>query len=108
MYVMIPEWIRNLNPESDCDAWLSKKSLLGQRNGTLRWFEYFEDRCETAGLSSYAGSPTIMKLVDGNGRIHLTIHVDDVLVVSTSKDFEWFKENVTKDLTIKVDGPHAQ
>ena len=49
-----------------------------------------------------------MKLVNNNHRIYLTIHVDDVLIVSSSKDFEWFRENVTKDLTIKVDGPHAQ
>ena len=32
MYVMIPGWVRNLNPESDCNAWLLKKCLPGRAN----------------------------------------------------------------------------
>ena len=69
---------------------------------------YFEFKSFGIKAAACFGPRNNIKLADGNRRICLTIHVDDVLVVSTSKDLEWFQENVTKDLTIRVDGPHAQ
>ena len=55
------------------------------------------------------GSPqAIMKLVNNERRVYLSVHVDDVLLVGSERDLEWFRRKVASGLTIKVDGPHAQ
>ena len=59
-------------------------------------------------MESYKGCPTIMKLVNSERRVYLSVHVDDVLLVGNEKDLEWFKKEVASGLTIKVYGPHAQ
>ena len=108
MFVVIPQWIRDLSPEDKSTVWRLKRCLPGQRNAALRWFEYFSNLCQSVGMESYKGCPTIMKLVDGESRVYLSVHVDDVLLVGNEKDLEWFKKEVASGLTIKVDGPHAQ
>ena len=108
MFVVIPQWIRDLSPEDRFTVWRLKRCLPGQRNAALRWFEYFSNLCQSAGMESYKGCPTIMKLVNSERRVYLSVHVDDVLLVGNEKDLEWFKKEVASGLTIKVDGPHAQ
>ena len=108
MFVVIPQWIRDLSPEDKSTVWRLQRCLPGQRNAALRWFEYFSNLCQSAGMESYKGCPTIMKLVNSERRGYLSVHVDDVLLVGSEKDLEWFKKEVASGLTIKVDGPHAQ
>ena len=50
----------------------------------------------------------MLKLVDKDHHIYLTVHVDDVLLVCNDKDLKWFQKNIAKELTTKVDGPHQQ
>ena len=106
MFVVIPQWIRDLSPEDKSTVWRLKHCLPGQRNAALRWFEYFSNLCQSAGMESYKGCPTIMKLVNSERRVYLSVHVDDVLLVGNEKDLEWFKKEVASGLMIKVDGPH--
>ena len=59
MFVVIPQWIRDLSPEDRFTVWRLKRCLPGQRNAALRWFEYFSSLCQSAGMESYKGCPTI-------------------------------------------------
>ena len=108
MFVVIPQWIRDLSPEDRSTVWRLKRCLPGQRNAALRWFNFFSNLCQSAGMESYKGCPTIMKLVNSERRVYLSVHADDVLLVGCERDLEWFKKEVASGLTIKVDGPHAQ
>ena len=69
MFVVIPQWSRDLSPEDRSTAWRLKRCLPGQRNAALRWFEHFSNLCYTAGMESYKVCPTIMKLVNDERRV---------------------------------------
>ena len=107
VYIMIPSWIQNLDSNGFNNAWLLHRCLPGQRNAALRWNEYFTEICKGCGLVPYPGSPTIFKHKDDERKIFITIHVDDIMVVSSQNDAEWFLEQI-KMLTLKKDGPHDQ
>ena len=108
MFVIIPDWIRALDPGSTANVWRLKRCLPGQRNAALRWYEFFAALCTKADMEPYKGCPTVMKMTKGNHRLYVTIHVDDILIVGNKDDLEWFKQNVVKNMTVKIDGPHKQ
>jgi len=39
--------------------------------------------------------------------VYITIHVDDLLVVGSCDDCNWFKEQISKCFTVKSDGPYS-
>ena len=106
MFVKIPSWIVSMS-EDGSNAWLLKRCLPGQRNAALRWYDFFANLCRECGMVAYSGSPTIFRHEDPSKHVYLTIHVDDVLLVSSAEDAEWFLRCISK-LTVKKDGPHAQ
>ena len=108
MFVLIPEWIQALQPECKHNIWRLRRCLPGQRSAAQHWFAFFTGLCKKAGMVSFPGCPTVLKLVDKDHHIYLTVHVDDVLLVCNDKDLKWFQKNVAKELTTKVDGPHQQ
>lgn len=110
MFVVIPLWVRNLSSEDRATVCRMKRCLPQHRNAALRcdaFFEYFSKLCQVAGMEWYKGCPTIMKLVNRERRVYLSVHVDDVLLIGNESDLQWFKKEVASGLTIKVDGPHA-
>jgi len=107
MFVVIPEWIREL-AQDRATHWLLLKCLPGQRNAALRWNEHFTGLCSEVGMESYAGCSTIMRLIQGDRRIYLSVHVDDVILICKPEDVEWLSQTVGRTWTMKKDGPHRQ
>lgn len=106
MFILIPRWIQNLDGnDPHNNAWKLHRTLPGQRNAALRWNEFFTEICKGCGLIPYLGSPTIFK--HNERKMYLTVHVDDIMVVSSQNDAEWFLDQI-KMLTLKRDGPHEQ
>ena len=70
-------------------------------------FTFFANLCRECGMVAYSGRPTIFRHEGPSKHVYLTIHVDDVLLVSSAEDAEWFLKCISK-LTVKKDGPHAQ
>ena len=86
MFVLIPEWIQALKPECKHNIWRLRRCLPGQRSAAQHWFAFFTGLCKRAGLVSFPGCPTVLKLVDKDHHIYLTVHVHDVLLVCNDKD----------------------
>ena len=107
MYVLIPTWIREL-AQDGATHWLLKKCLPRQRNAALRWNEHFISFCTEMEFEAYAGCSTIMRRIQGGNRIYLSVHVDDIILISKPEDVEWFSQTAGRTLTMKMDGPHLQ
>ena len=107
MYVLIPTWIREL-AQDGATHWLLKKCLPGQRNAALRWNEHFISLCTEMEFEAYAGCSTIMRRIQRDKRIYLSVHVDDIILISKPEDVDWFSQTVGRTLTMKMDGPHLQ
>ena len=63
-----------------------KKNLPGQRNAAAQWFKGFCKVAKEYGLVQDVMQPTMMKMAQkddnpADGRLYLTIHVDDLLLV---------------------------
>ena len=72
-----------------------RMNLPGQRNAAAQWFKGFCKVAKEYGLVQDVMQPTMMKMVqdDDNpddGRLYLTIHVDDLLLVGNEKVAEGF------------------
>ena len=106
MYVLIPIWIREL-AQDGATHWLLKKCLPGQRNAALRWNEHFTSLCSEMEFEAFAGCSTIMRRIQGDKKIYLSVHVDDIILISKPEDVDWFSQTV-RTLTMKMDGPHLQ
>lgn len=68
-------------------------SLFGQRNATMRWYEYFKAVVEKEKFEAYDGMPTVMR--HSARTIFLTIHVGE------HEDVRWFVEEFSKKFTAK-------
>ena len=111
MFVKIPQWIRELSRNENGEEpthWLLLRCLPGQRNAALRWNEHLTSLCEERNLEPYSGCATIMRLIQGDRRIYLSVHVDDIILICKPEDVEWFSQTVGRTLTMKKDGPHQQ
>ena len=99
-YVVVeaPRWAREVNPNSP-RFWRLLKCLPGQRNASIRWYEYFRAVIEKEKFEAYEGMPTVMR--HSERTIYLTIHVDDVLAVGEHEDVKWFVEEFSKKFTVK-------
>ena len=105
LYVQIPEWVRQQTGTAHTH-WLLRRCLPGQRNAALKWHQYFANLCEGAGLTSFPGTPTVLRHKDIQRQMYANVHVDDILLVCKPADVKWFQETVGAGLSMKVDGPH--
>ena len=96
MFVVIPERIREL-AQDEATHWLLLKCLPGQRNAALRWNEHFTGLCSEVGMEAYAGCSTIMRLIQGDRRIYLSVHVDDIILICKPEDVDWFCKDSWKN-----------
>jgi len=102
-YVVVetPRWVKEVNPDSPRFSRLLK-CLPGQRNASMRWYEYFRAVVEKEKFEAYEGMPTVMR--HSERAIYLTIHVDDVLAVGEHEDVKWFVEEFSNKFTVKSVG----
>ena len=89
-----------------------KRSLPGQRNAAAQWFKGFCKVAKEFGLVQDVMQPTMMKKPDGpnemneNGKLYLTIHVDDLLLIGHEAEVEKFiKYMDTKGWKTEKRGP---
>ena len=72
------------------------KVLPGQRTAASQWFSNFKKKAEDYGMECDVMQPSLMrrKICDhsGSGRLYLTIHVDDLLMVGDEGEAEKFFE----------------
>ena len=72
-----------------------KKNLPGQRNAAAQWFKGFCAVARNYGMVQDVMQPTMMKKDkkvkdEDNGRLFLTIHVDDLLLIGDEEEVERF------------------
>ncbi|CAK9073386.1 unnamed protein product [Durusdinium trenchii] len=72
-----------------------KKNLPGQRNAAAQWFKGFCAVARDYGMVQDVMQPTMMKKDkktkdEDNGRLFLTIHVDDLLLIGDEEEVERF------------------
>ena len=72
-----------------------KKNLPGQRNAAAQWFKGFCAVARDYGMVQDVMQPTMMKKNqkahdEGGGRLFLTIHVDDLLLIGDEEEVERF------------------
>ena len=95
--VKVPSWVHNVMQAPT--FWLLKKCLPGQRNAAMRWSDKFRSISEQYGFESFPGMPTIFRHV--NKDLYMTIHVDDILLVGSESDIQWYDETFRQIFTMK-------
>ena len=86
----------------------SKEVLARSKNAALRSNEHFTSLCIEMEFEACAGCSTIMRRIQGDKKIYLSVHVDDIILISKPEDVDWFSQTVGRTLTMKMDGPHLQ
>ena len=99
--VEVPDWIQERGGESR--FWKLCRFLPCQRKAALHWNEHLEAVVQSMGFVSFEAMPTVLK--HGEKKIYLTIHVDDLLVIGSIFDCNWFLAELSKHLNLKSDGP---
>ena len=103
--VQIPAWAQTEEMISNgVGYWKLLRCLPGQRRAALHWHEHFESTVNQLDFISFEGMVTVYK--HRVKRMYITIHVDDLLVVGSHDDCNWFKEQISKCFTVKSDGPY--
>ena len=106
MFVEVPAWIRGLiDKDHDHTHWRLLRCLPGQRNAAMRWNEHFTALCVESGFQPYPGCSTVMKMIQGDRRVYLSVHVDDIILVCKPEDVTWFSQTVGRTLTMKWISP---
>ena len=95
--IQVPSWVHNVMQAPV--FWLLKKCLPGQRNAAMRWSDKFRSVSEQHGFESFPGMPTIFRHV--SRELFPTIHVDDILLVGSEADIQWYDETFKKIFTMK-------
>ena len=102
--VKIPEWIQQLNnSEHREEFWMLRKCLPGQRNAALRWNDYVGTLAKERGFEPCKSIPTVYR--HQQRQMFMIVHIDDILLVGSTKDCEWFENEFNKVLKMKKDGP---
>ena len=99
--VEVPEWIKEGG--GDSLFWKLCRCLSGQRKAALHWNEHFESVVQSMGFISFEAMPTVFR--HGERRVYLTIHVDDLLVIGSTFDCQWFLSELEKNFNVKSNGP---
>ena len=71
----------------------------------LRWHEHFESTVSKFNFIPFEGMVTVYK--HKTKCMYITIHVDDLLVIGSQDDCEWFKSEISKCFTVKSEGPYS-
>ena len=103
--ILVPEWIKELLKRPNLRFWRLKRCLPGQRNAALRWFEYFSCLCEKAGYESFQGGPLFRH---GTKQSFLSVHIDDIIQVSSKSECLQFRNEFSKILKLKAEGPFGR
>lgn len=98
--VEVPSWIKDANGPQ---FWKLCRCLPGQRRAALHWNEKFESVAQTMGFIAFEPTPTVF--CHSDRRISLTIHVDDLLVVGSDFDCNWFLKELSVHFNLKSNGP---
>ena len=75
----------------------------GQRNAGLRWNDYFGTLAKEKGFEACKSIPTVYR--HQQRHMLMNVHIDDILLVGSMEDVEWFESEFNKVLKMKKDGP---
>ena len=104
--VQIPVWAQTDDMiTKGIGHWKLLRCLPGQRRAALHWHEHFESTVNQLDFISFEGMVTVYK--HKVKQMYITIHVDDLLVIGSNDDCNWFKEEISKCFTVKSDGPYS-
>ena len=95
--IHVPSWVHLVMQAPP--FWLLKKCLPGQRNAAMRWSDKFRLVSEEHGFESFPGMPTIFRHI--SRELFLTIHVDDILVIGSADDIQWYDKTFKQIFTMK-------
>eukprot|EP00434_Breviolum_minutum_P013358 symbB.v1.2.011770.t1/scaffold750.1/size323489/22 len=103
--IKVPGWIQQLQPDGEPveEFWMLRRCLPGQRNAALRWSDYFGGLAKERNFEACKSIPTIYR--HQQRQMLMNVHIDDILLIGTTKDCEWFEEEFSKVLKMKKDGP---
>ena len=103
--IKVPGWIQQLQPDGEPveEFWMLKRCLPGQRNAAVRWSDYFGGLAKEKNFEACKSIPTIYR--HQQRQMLMNVHIDDILLIGTTKDCEWFEEEFSKVLRMKKDGP---
>ena len=102
--IEIPTWAKsNDMTENGVDFWM--RCLPGQRKAALHWHEHFESTVSKFDFIPLEGMVTVYK--HRVKCMYITIHSDDLLVIGSQDDCEWFKSEMSKCFTVKSEGPYS-
>ena len=103
--IKVPEWIQQLSNEDEPreEFWMLRRCLPGQRNAALRWSDYFGELARERQFESCRSIPTIYR--HQKRQMLMNVHIDDILLVGSTEDVEWFESEFNKVLKMKKDGP---
>ena len=87
------------------DFWKLVRCLPGQRKAALHWHEHFETTVSRFDFIPFEGMVTVYK--HKVTCMYITSHVDDLLVIGSQDDCEWFKSEISKCFTVKSAGPYS-
>ena len=104
--IEIPTWAKsNDMTENGVDFWKLVKCLPGQRKVALHWHEHFEFTVSKFDFIPFEGMVTVYK--HKVKCMYITIHVDDLLIIGSQDECEWFKSEISKCFTVKSEGPYS-
>jgi len=89
--IKVPGWIQQLQPEGEPveEFWMLRRCLPGQRNAALRWSDYFGGLAKERNFEACKSIPTIYR--HQQKQMLMNVHIDDILLIGTTKDCEWFE-----------------
>ena len=104
--IEIPTWAKSNDMTANgVDFWKLVRCLPGQRKAALHWHEHFESTVSKFNFIPFEGMVTVYK--HKTKCMYITIHVDDLLVIGSQDDCEWFKSEISKCFTVKSEGPYS-
>ena len=104
--IEIPTWAKSESMTANgVDFWKLVRCLPGQRKAALHWHEHFESTVSKFDFIPFEGMVKVYK--HKVKCMYITIHVDDLLVIGSQDDCEWFKSEISKCFTVKSEGPYS-
>ena len=104
--IEIPTWAKSDDMTiRGIDFWKLVRCLPGQRKAALHRHEHFESTVSRFDFIPFEGMVTVYK--HRVKCMYITIHVDDLLVIGSQDDCEWFKIEISTCFTVKSEGPYS-
>ncbi len=67
----------------------------------MRWNDYFGTLAKERGFEACKSIPTVFR--HQQRQMFMNVHIDDILLVGSTKDCEWFENEFGKVLKMKKD-----